>query len=156
VAAADPGPVLRALADAGAEPARAALEHPGFAYAAARAASPRRIWQHPAFKFALFGLLPAGVGFYAHQHIAFGGLLGEYYLLGFASWLRTALLAWLHAGLLLLLYAAAWRALAEALAFASAWVRPARAPRLREALERGAAAVYYATVPALLALRFLA
>jgi apolipoprotein N-acyltransferase len=156
VAAADPRPALRALAAAGVSAAGAAAAHPVLAYAAARAGSPRRPWQHPLLKFVLFGLLPGGAGFYAHQHIAYGGLLGEYHLLGPASWLRTAALTWLHAALLLVLYAAAWRALVEGAAYGAAWRRPADAPRLRRALERGAAALYYATVPALLALRFLA
>ena len=36
----------------------------------------------PGARSLLFSLLPAAVGFYAHQHIAFGALLGEYYLMG--------------------------------------------------------------------------
>ena len=156
LAAADPSPLLEALAAAGVAPARAALAHPSLVYARARAAAPRRVWQRPLLGIALFSLVPAGIGFYAHQHIAYGGLLGEYYLMGPLAWLRTAAVYWLHAALLLLLYAETLRALVELAALSAAWLAPARAAAVRRWLEGGGAALYYASVPALLALRFLA
>jgi hypothetical protein len=156
LAAPDPAPLLRALADAGVGAARDALRHPMLVYAEARAAAGRPLWNRWPAKVALFALLPGGVAFYAHQHIAYGGLLGEYYLLGPGAYVRTALLMWLHAGLLLALYAAGWRALVELAALAAAWRAPSRAAALRRAAEGAAAALYYASVPALLALRFLA
>ncbi len=155
-AAADPSPLLRALAEAGVASAAGALAHPILVYARARAAAARPFWKRPLFGVALFALLPAGIGFYAHQHIAHGGLLGEWYLLGPASYLRTAALHWLHAALLLLLYAGLWRALVAVACLAVAAFAPARAAPARRAAEGGAAALYYASVPALLAFRFLA
>lgn len=155
LAARDPSALLRALAEAGVAPAQAALAHPALVHARARAAAPRAFWKRPLFGCALFALLPAGVGFYAHQHIAYGGLLGEYYLLGLASWLRTAALLWLHAALLLLLYANLCRVGVEAVGLVAAVLAPARVGALRRVAEGGAAALYYASVPALLALRFL-
>jgi apolipoprotein N-acyltransferase len=155
LAAPDPGPLLRRLAEAGVAGAESALAHPSSVYAAARAAAPRRFWQRPLFQLVLFALLPGGVGFYAHQHIAFGGLLGEYYLMGAGAWLRSAAVYWLHSALLLLVYAGALRAGIEASCLAAAHSGPARAAALRRMAEGGAAALYYASVPALLALRFL-
>ena len=155
LASPDPGALLRALAAAGATAAAAAASHPSLVYAAARAGAGRHFWQRPVVKFVLFALLPGGVGFYAHQHIAYGGLLGEYYMMGLSAYLRTAAVYWLNSAVLLLLYGSAWRALVEAAAFAAAHLAPRRAGAVRWVTEGGAAALYYASVPALLALRFL-
>jgi len=155
LAAPDPSPLLRELAAAGVPGAQDALAHPALVYAAARAAAPRRFWQRPLVALVVFSLVPAGVGFYAHQHIAYGGLLGEYYLLGLAAYLRTAAVYWLHAGVLLLLYRSAFRVVVEAASLAAARFAPARAGAVRRRTEGGAAALYYASVPALLAIRFL-
>jgi hypothetical protein len=155
LAAEDPRPLLQRLAAAGAPGAESSLAHPSLAYAAARAGARLRFWQRPLFALVIFALLPGGVGFYAHQHIAFGGLLGEYYLMGASAWLRTAAVYWLHSALLLLLYAGALRAAVEAACFAAAQSGRARAAAVRRVAEGGAAALYYASVPALLALRFL-
>jgi apolipoprotein N-acyltransferase len=155
LAAADPAALLLALAAAGVPAAGGALAHPSLVYAAARASAGRRFWQLPFVKFVLFALVPAGVGFYAHQHIAYGGLLGEYHLMGAGAYLRTAAVYWLHSALLLLLYGSAWRALVEAASLAAAHFAPAHAGSVRQWTEGGAAALYYASVPALLALRFL-
>ena len=74
-------PLLGALAEAGGvDSAREALRHPFVVYAAAKARWPRRLLSHPLFKFAGFSLLPTAVMFNAHQHIAYGGTLGQYYL----------------------------------------------------------------------------
>jgi apolipoprotein N-acyltransferase len=155
LASPDPGALLRALAEAGVPAAGEASSHPSLVYAAARVGAAGRFWQQPLVKFVLFALVPAGVGFYAHQHIAYGGLLGEYYLMGLRAYLRTAAVYWLHSAVLLLLYGSACRALVEALSLAAACRAPARARSLRRVAEGGAAALYYASVPALLALRFL-
>jgi apolipoprotein N-acyltransferase len=155
LAARDPAPMLRALAEAGVGPARAALAQTAVVYAETRAASPRPAWQRPALKFVAFALVPGGVAFYAHQHIAFGAFLGEYYLMGAAAWLRSAAAYWVHAALLLVLYASALRALVEVASLLAAHCVRARAAAVRRAAEPVAAALYYAGVPALLALRFL-
>jgi len=154
LAAADPVPLLAALAAAGvpgaAEAARGALA----TWAHARAPWRRR-WRDRLAKFPLFGLAPAAVLFYTHQQIAYGGLLGEWYLMGPAAWLRTLLVHWLALTLYLLLYAGALRGIAEPAALLAARVAPPRAAGVRRAVERACQAAYFGGVPALLALRFL-
>lgn len=129
--------------------------HPNLAYGAAREQHVRRFWQHPLVKFALFGLAPAAVLFRAHQIIAFGGLLGQYYLEGLRPYLATLVE---YAGitlLYLLLFASTLRLFGELGAFAATWIAPARAQAIRSGVEAFGAIAYYAGVPGLLALRFL-
>lgn len=129
--------------------------HPDLAYGAAQQQHARRIWLHPLVKFGLFGLAPAAVLFRAHQVIAFGGLLGQYYLEGLRPYLATLVE---YAGitlLYLLLFASTLRLFGELGAFAATWLAPARAQSIRSAAEAFCAIAYYAGVPALLALRFL-
>src|SRR5262249_39192698 len=66
-------------------------------------------WYHRAGKFVLFALIPTLVLFNAHQHIAYGGLLGQYYLLGLAAYVRTFVIYWATVAIDLVLYASAWR-----------------------------------------------
>ena len=88
-------PLLGALAEAGGvASAREALRHPFVAYAHAKRRRPRGLLAHPLFKFPGFGLLPTAVLFNAHQHIAYGGSLGQYYLEGLAAWLQTFAVYW--------------------------------------------------------------
>ena len=49
---------------------------------ATRRCSPPWRWHHLLWKFVGFALAPAAVLFNAHQHIAYGGTLGQYYLEG--------------------------------------------------------------------------
>ncbi len=152
---ADPGALARALADiAGVAPARAAGAHPLLVYAEARSTARWR-WYHLLAKFALFALAPTAVLFNAHQHIAYGGLLGEYYLLGLASYVRTFLVYWTTTAIDLVLYASVWRGVAEALCLTAAAVAPARVARVRRAAEIACRIGYYAGVPVLLLIRFL-
>jgi hypothetical protein len=152
----DPGRVLALLDDAGVPAARGALPLPAVRYAAARAAWPVRWYERPACKVGLFALLPAAVGFYAHQHIAFGALLGEYYLMGLGAWLRTAGEYLLTALLYLALWATLLRVAQEGVLLAWARLAPERAGGARRIAERAATALFYLSVPALLAARFLA
>ncbi|MBI4515953.1 MAG: hypothetical protein HY699_09090 [Deltaproteobacteria bacterium] len=152
---ADPTALLLALADGqGVESARAALRHPNLVYAHARGR--RRRWYHFAGKFVVFALVPAAVLFRAHQYIAYGGPLGEYYLVGLAAYLKTFGVYWGTLMVYLVLYASVWRGLAEGAVLLAAWTAPARAAGARRAAEIAAAALYYGGVPVLLALRFLA
>lgn len=152
---ADPGALAAALAEiASADGARAARAHPIVAYAAARAAVPWR-WRHRLAKFVLFGLAPTLVLFNAHQHIAYGGFLGEYYLLGFASWTRTLLVYWTTIVIYLVLYAGVWRGVAEICCMTAAAVAPSLAARARRLAEIGCRLAYYAGVPIMVGLRFL-
>jgi hypothetical protein len=151
----DPARLIDSLADARVAPAREALALPVVRYAAARAAWPRRWYEHAAVKVALFSLLPGGVGFYAHQHIAFGHILGEWYLMGAAAWFRSAALYWLTGALYLALWAGSFRIAAESYSLAAAHLAPERAGGARRFAERAATALFYVSVPALLAVRFL-
>lgn len=145
----DPAALLSALAAAGVDVGR---EHPTVVWAHARAAVPTR---SRLVKFALFGALPAGVLFNAHQHIAYGATLGEWYLLGPAAWVRTLLVYWGTVVAYCVFWAATWRWLGEATALAAAAVAPSRAARVRRAVELVCGIAYWAGVPVLLGLRFL-
>jgi len=145
-------PLLSTLAAAGVE----APAHPNLAYGAARQGiSPRR-WRHPLVMFGLFGLAPTAVLFRAHQIIAFGGLLGQYYLEGLRPYLETLVEYWGTTLLYLMLFACTVRVFGEVIGFAATWIAPGRAQSIRAAAEGFCTVAYYAGVPALLAIRFLA
>jgi hypothetical protein len=145
LAARDPTPLVAAL-DA------AALRHPNLVYAAAR--RPPRGWRALLGRYVLFALPPAAVLFNAHQHIAYGGTLGEYYLMGAGAWLRNAAIHWATVSAYLLLYGSALRGAAESLALAAAWTLPSAARTVRNAVERVSTVAFYGGVPLVLALRF--
>lgn len=147
LAARDPTPLLAAL-----DPA--ALRHPSMVWAAARRPAPG--WGYYVRRYVLFALFPAAVLFNAHQHIAYGALLGQYYLMGLGAWLTTAAVYWATLCAYLLLYASAWRGLAEIVALLAAWLAPAHAALARLAVERVDQLAFYLGVPVLLALRFTA
>ena len=151
----DPSPLLAALAGAGVAAARTAAADPAIVWAEARAARPRRRWYHWVLKFPLFALLPTAVLFNLHQHIAHGGPLGEYYLLGPWSYAHTFLIYYVTLTIYLALYAGTWRGLAEVATRIATGRAPARAATWRRAAERVCALAYWAGVPALLALRLL-
>lgn len=154
--AADPTALLSAFADeAGVDTARAATRHPVLVYAQAKHSGGRWRWYHLLTKFVLFALVPTAVWFYAHQHIAYGGLLGQYYLGGLRPYLQTFFISWSLAAIYLLLYASAWRAAAEAVALLVAWCAPARAPTTRRVVEIVCRLVYYLGIPVLVVLPFL-
>ena len=145
-------PLIAALARAGIS----AQPDAALAYLRARETGARRWWDRPAVAIGLASLLPASVAFYAHQHIAFGGLLGEYYLMGLGAWLATAFHYELTSALYLLLWCGCFRIAAELCAWGGAFATPAHAARVRRIAQRSAALLYYASIPSLLALRFLA
>lgn len=150
--ASDPDAVLAALGDAG-EPAR---RHPTVRWAHARADRTGRAPWRAAIRYPLFAL-PFGLLFFnVHQHIAYGGLLGQWYLEGPAAWARDLLEHWGTVTLYCLLWGGCWRGVAEAIAWTVAAVAPARAARGRRAAEALDAAGYYGGVVALTAARFLA
>jgi len=149
-------PLLGALAEAGGvASAREALRQPWVAYAHAKQRHPRGLFAHPLFKFPGFGLLPTGVLFNAHQHIAYGGSLGQYHLEGLGPYLQTFGEYWGTVCVYLLLYASVWRTLAEAAALLAARAGPARAASARRTLELACGVLYYLGVPALVLARFL-
>jgi hypothetical protein len=125
------------------------------AYARARAACGGRRWYHLLGRFPLFALFPTAFLFNVHQHIAYGGLLGEYYLLGPRAWLMTLAVYWTTVTIQLVLYASVWRGLVELASLLAAHVAPSSASRVRRAAERTAQVLYYGGVPVLLGIRFL-
>jgi hypothetical protein len=152
----DPWPLLDALAEAGGvAAAREAQLHPWIVWAHARHARARGLLDHPLFKFPVFGLLPAGVLFNAHQHIAYGGSLGQWRLEGPAAFAATAFEYWATVCVYLLLYASVCRVFGELCALLAARAGEARAASVRRVVERVCGALYYAGVPALVLARFL-
>ncbi|RIK91851.1 MAG: hypothetical protein DCC71_24815, partial [Proteobacteria bacterium] len=129
--------------------------HPALAWSDARRRAPLRIARHWLLRFGVFGWLPTAVLFASYQMIAFGGWRGQWLLEGPRAWTETLVHWWIGTLVGLVLYAGFVRLLAEALAFGAAWIAPQRAPALRRAVEWAVALVYYAGIPALLAVRFL-
>jgi len=151
----DPHRLVDALTDGGADVGAAAREHPMVVYAHAKARAGARRWWHLLGKFVVFPLVPTAVWFNAHQHIAYGGLLGQYYLEGLAPYLRTLAVSWGLAAAYVLLYAAVARAAVEAIMLLTAAVAPSLAARARRAAEITLGVVYYGGIPALVVLPFL-
>jgi hypothetical protein len=145
----DPAALLRALGED-------AAAQPSVAFAQARHSVGKPGWRRRLVKYGLFPLLPAFIFFRLHQYIMFGGLLGQYRLYGLRPYLSTWVFHWVMTVVYLVLYAATVRLLAEGVAFLVAHVAPARALPARRWCERAASILYYAGVPALIALRFLA
>jgi hypothetical protein len=153
----DPTPLLAAFAGgAGIAAAHAATQHPVLVWAHAKHSDRGWRWYHWLAKFVLFALVPTAVWFYAHQHIAYGGLLGQYYLEGPGPYLKTFVISWSLAAIYLLLYASAWRAAAECVALTAAWLVPRRAAVARRAVEIVCRVAYYAGVPVVVLMPFLA
>ena len=151
-----PQALIDLLRDAGAPAAVSApVDHPTFVYAAAKRMAGEWRWYHYAAKFVLFALLPAAVLFNAHQHIAYGGSLGQYYLEGLAPYLETLAIYWSTMSIYLVLYAAIWRGVAEGAALLTAWTSPRHAALARRAGETICRVAFYAGVPLLLLVRFL-
>lgn len=124
------------------------------AFAEARAASQPWRWYHYVAKFFVFGLIPAALLFQVHQRIAYGSVLGEYYLRGPAAYLRTWAVYYGTVVVYLLLFAGLLRSVLEVLLWFAAQTHPQRAIPGRRAGERLVHFVYYLGVLLLLALRF--
>jgi apolipoprotein N-acyltransferase len=152
----DPGALLERLTGAGVAAAGAAARHPALVFARARSQAPGGWLRHPLLKFVVFSLLPTAVLFRAHQHIAYGASFGQVYLEGLRPFLVNLAFYWAVVSAYVLLWASAWRALAEAAAWLAACIAPSHAARVRRFGEWTCLAAVYAGVPALLAARFLA
>ncbi|MEO6026617.1 MAG: hypothetical protein ABIR79_07105 [Candidatus Binatia bacterium] len=150
----DPGAFLSSLADAGIsdEVLGPPSRHPMSLYAKAKSAARRRI-DHPLLKFVLFSLVPTLPLFRLRQFLVYGGTFGEYYQYGLKVYLLGFGIYWLLFAVYLLLYAAVLRALTEAASLAAAWSMPAHAASVRRGAETVHRILYYAGVPAVLALR---
>ncbi|MBM4245831.1 MAG: hypothetical protein FJ148_18830 [Deltaproteobacteria bacterium] len=150
----DPMPLLAALEARGVPTVEAARRHPVLVYARTRQRLGRLGWRRTLLKYPLFGAMVAGVLFNAHQHIAYGGLLGQYYLEGAWPWARTFLVYWSTATIYMVLYASAWRWPAEIVAWLASHRGEAFATRVRRVVEWVCRIAYYAGVGLVLALRF--
>jgi hypothetical protein len=151
LAAWNPTALLERLGSAGIA-VEAARSHPTLVHAATRR---RFSWSAPLVKFPLFGALPASILFYTHQHIAYGGTFGQYYLEGLGPYLATFAQYWATTVILLASYASLWRALAEVAVWITAALARTRAPAARRIAEAVCAVAYYGGVPLLLALRYM-
>jgi apolipoprotein N-acyltransferase len=152
VAIDDPTSLLDALADAGMDVTRA-RRHPSVVRAASRR---RTTWWWLVFKFAAFGTIPATILFYTHQHIAYGGTFGQYYLEGPGAWLTTLAEYWSNTVIMLVSYASCWRGAAETSVWLVAFAGAGPARGARRLADAACALAYWAGVPVLLALRYLA
>ena len=150
----DPLDALDVLAEAEIDVA-GARTHPTVVYARERARRARFGWRRLLLKFVVFGVVPTAILFNAHQHIAYGGTFGQYYLYGPSAYFETLAIYWLLTVLHLVLFASLWRGLAEVGALSAAWIAPASAGPARQAAEVACAALYYGGVPLLLLYRFL-
>ena len=126
------------------------------AYAQARLAIRRGRLDRSWMKFGLFPLVLALPAFRLHQHIAYGGTLGEYYTFGLKAYLTTFALWWAAWAIGVVLCAAVLRALIELATLAVLLARPARAVDARYWLDRVGLALLYIGVPSWLLLRVLA
>ncbi len=151
----DPLRLVDALTDGGADVGAAAREHPMVVFAHAKASTRERRWWQVLAKFVVFPLIPTAVWFNAHQHIAYGGLLGQYYLEGLRPYLTTLVISWGLAAVYVLLYAAVARAAVETILLLTVAVAPSLAARVRRAAEIILGLVYYGGIPALVLQPFL-
>ena len=124
-------------------------------YALARQRLRRHRLARPAWKFLGLPLLLALPAFALHQHIAYGGFLGEYRSYGLQAYLGAFGLWWAAWAVGVLLASAALRVCIEALACLGLLWRPAQALILRQGLESAGLALLYLGLPAWLALRLL-
>ena len=154
IGAPDPTPLLGALAARGVPTADASRAHPAIVYARLREMRGRLGVRRAVVKYPLFGALVAGVLFNAHQHIAYGGLLGQYYLEGAWPWIRTFLVYWSTVTIYLVLYASVWRWPSEIVAWLAAYRGEPVAARVRATVEWLCRIAYFAGVGLILALRF--
>jgi apolipoprotein N-acyltransferase len=123
------------------------------AYARAVPAVVRSRWQRPWAKFGLLPLVLAIPAFRLHQHIAYGGTLGEYLSYGPAAYLKAFALWWAAWAIGVVLCAAVLRAAIEAGTLLAAALDPGRAAAIRRGLERLGLATLYIGLPAWLLLR---
>ncbi len=127
---------------------------PLLAYAEAKHAAVTQ-WDHPLLQYVVFALVPTLPLFRLNQWIAYGGTFGEYYLFGLQAYVLAFAIYWATLAIYLVLYAAALRAIGEALALAAAWRAPSRAPTVRRRVERIRRILFYGGVPVALVWIFL-
>jgi apolipoprotein N-acyltransferase len=150
VALCDPLPVLEGLAGVGGvEAAARVVGHPSIVYAHAKAAH-RKGWVHLFAKFVVFSLLLAAIELAVDWNSVEGGPQRGDVLLGVDSYLGSLAIYWAGTLIYLIFYAGVWRALAEMVSLAAAWLRTGvQAVRVRQVAEITCAVAYYAGAPLL-------
>lgn len=111
--------------------------------------------QHALAKFVGLPFLLAIPAFRLHQHIAFGGGLGELQMFGFVAYAKGFALWWAAWGIGVVMVAAALRALIEAVTMVVVLWRPGLVLEVRRVLEHTGLAALYLGIPAWFALRFV-
>jgi apolipoprotein N-acyltransferase len=142
-----------ALAQRGAPLTPPGTGTPAHAYAWAQQVSVGSWLQHPAAKFLGLPLALALPAFALHQHIAYGGYLGELYTFGALAYLRALGIWWAAWAFGVAVTAAVARMGIEALAWLGALWRPHEAVLHRMLLERSGLALLYLGMPAWLMFR---
>ncbi|RSZ60450.1 apolipoprotein N-acyltransferase [Massilia atriviolacea] len=157
LALADSHQLAAALAAAGAPPApeRSRASAAMRAYAQAGLAIRRTRLDHPFAKYVLLPLALALPAFHLHQHISYGGPLGEYYSFGLKAYLSAFALWWAAWAIGVVLSAALLRSAIESGTLLAAWLRPAHAIDVRHRLERGGHVALFLGLPAWLMLTIL-
>jgi apolipoprotein N-acyltransferase len=148
LALANPTALAQALAAAGGAPAWERAPTFEAMYANARLAIRRSRLDHPLVKFILLPIALALPAFRLHQHIAYGGGLGEYYTFGLKAYLTTFSLWWATWAISVVLCAAALRAAIELGTLLTVLVRPEQAVNTRRWLERLGLVALYLGLPA--------
>lgn len=121
----------------------------------ARRATSRSRFDRPWLKFGVLPFVLAVPAFRLHQHIAFGGSLGEWQTFGAAAFLKGFGLWWAGWAIGVLLAAAALRAAVEAATMVAAGRSAESATSVRAVAQRMALALLYLGLPAWLAWRAL-
>ncbi|MBB5018029.1 apolipoprotein N-acyltransferase [Chitinivorax tropicus] len=116
------------------------------------ATRPGRI-AHPLVKFALLPLALSLIAFNLHQHIVYGSLFGEYYVLGLKAYLTTLLLWWGGWLIGMTATAAVLRLGIESITLVATWAKPQHAADTRYLIERMGLLVLYVGVPVWLLIR---
>ena len=153
--AACPQALEEALTAAGAPGAARGARSRADWYAWARQWRPRLRLARPVWKFVVLPLVLATPAFALHQHIAYGGFLGEFYSYGAAAYVRAFALWWAAWALGVAVTAAVLRLLIEGGAWLGLWWRPQAALRLRLGLEQAGLALLYAGLPLWLLMKLL-
>lgn len=151
----NPGALAQALASAGGAPVWERAPTREALYANARLAIRRCRLDQPWVKFGLLPVLLALPAFRLHQHIAYGGGLGEYYTFGLKAYLTTFSLWWAAWAIGVVLCAAAIRAAIEAGTLLSVFVSPEKTVNTRRWLERMGLAGLYLGLPTWLLMKAL-
>lgn len=156
IALPDPAALMAGLMRAGGKPDYAdSLSGHASAYARLRQAIPRWRIDNAFLKFVLFPLVPAVPAFRLHQHIAFGGTLGEYYTFGLKAYVIAFAIWWASWAMGMVLFAAFLRIVIETITVLSMAMGNERSIAVRQMLEHLGRAFFYLGVPAWLLIHLI-